>query len=297
VEILSFLWNEVLLRPMTNGLLLLAVVASNFAVGIILFTIIVRVVTLPLTIRQLRQSKAMAELQPKIQDVQKRFAGDRQRLSQETLRLYKQAGVSPVGCLGPLVIQFPIWIALYYGLTKALPSTPERLSELSHLLYSWAGPLHTALPFSSNFLWLDLATPDRLPIMPVLVGISMWVLQKMSTYPTTDPRTQQTNNIMLWMMPLMFMFFTFSFPSGLALYWFISNVVGIVLQYFVTGWGGLATLWQRKGLPAPAPALPAQPAGELTSDGATDRGERQNGGRGNRAGSQAARRKKGRGTG
>jgi len=282
---------------MTNGLLLLAVALfHNFGLGILALTVLIRGLTFPLTVRQLKQTKAMGALQPKLQDIQKRYSKDRQRLSQETMRAYKEAGVSPIGCLGPMLIQFPIWIALYYGLVKALPSTPESLVGLSSLLYSWATAVHSAIPFSSGFLWLDLAEPDSTPVMPVLVGASMWVMQKMSTYPTTDPRQRQTNQIMLWMMPLMFVFFSFSFPSGLTLYWFVSNVVGIVMQYFVTGWGGLATLWERKPKPVPEAAVVAvQPAEESTSDGTADRGERQNSGGGNRAGAKAARGKAGRG--
>lgn len=282
---------------MTNGLLLLAVALfHNFGFGILALTVLIRILTFPLTVRQLKQTKAMGSLQPKLQEIQKKYAKDRQRVSQETMRAYKEAGVSPIGCLGPMLIQFPIWIALYYGLVRALPSAPESLVGLSSLLYSWATPVHSSIPFSSAFLWLDLAKPDSTPVMPVLVGASMWVMQKMSTYPTADPRQNQTNQIMLWMMPLMFIFFSFSFPSGLTLYWFISNVVGIVMQYFVTGWGGLATLWPWKPKPVPEAAVVAvQPAKETTSDGTADRGERQDGGGSDRAGAKAARGKAGRG--
>lgn len=302
MEVIGTIWNELLLRPMTNGLLLLAVfLFHNFGIGILALTVIVRLLTFPLTVRQLRQTKAMAELQPKLQAMQKQHGKDRQRLSQETMRMYKEAGVSPIGCLGPMLIQFPIWIALYYGLVRALPSNPESLVGLSSLLYSWATAVHTAIPFSSMFLGMDLAAQASQNsatqiVMPLLVGGSMWAMQKMSTYPNADPRQAQTNQIMLWMMPIMFAFFTLSFPNGLSLYWFISNVVGIVMQYFVTGWGGLATLWQRKPRPAPeAAVVSSEPAGESSSDGTTDRSERQNGRGSNRAGAKAARSKARRG--
>ncbi|MBI2935849.1 MAG: YidC/Oxa1 family membrane protein insertase, partial [Chloroflexi bacterium] len=134
--------------------------------------------------------------------------------------------------------------------------------------------------------------PDPTPlVLPVLVGVSMWAMQKMSTFPTADPRQAQTNQIMLWMMPIMFAFFTLQFPSGLALYWVVSNLVGIVVQYFITGWGGL--LPQKKLQTAPA-AIPqgAQPPKELIGDGKS-RDERQERRRGRRAGPKAARRKSG----
>ena len=259
MEFLSLLWNEGLLKPMTNALVLLYILLlQNFGASIIVFTLFMRLVTIPLTLRQLRSSKAMMELQPKLAELQKRYAKDRQRLQQETMRLWKQHGVNPVmGCLGPMLIQFPIWIALYYALIRALPTTPDSLLGLAQVLYPWLQPVHGAVPLNSRFLWLDLGQADSTPVLPLLVGASMWVQQKMSTYPTTDPRMQQQSQMMLWMMPLLFAFFTFQFPSGLAVYWVVSNLVGIVIQYFVSGWGGL--------LPQKAPAqasAPAQPAKE-----------------------------------
>ncbi|MSQ11253.1 MAG: membrane protein insertase YidC [Dehalococcoidia bacterium] len=301
MEALSTIWNEVLLRPMANGLLILAVLFfHNFGVGVIAFTVLMRVLTYPLTVRQSRATKAMAVLQPKLQEVQKKYAKDRQKVSQETMKLYKEHGISPLGCLGPMLIQFPIWIALYYGLVKALPSNPESLVALSSVLYSWATWVQDAIPLNSQFLWLDLTKPDPTPIMPVLVGASMFVLQKMSTFPSADPRQKQTNQIMQWMMPLLFMMFTFSFPSGLALYWFVSNAVGIAVQYSVSGWGGLATYWQRKPVPEPAPVpalapAAAKPAEELSRDGAANRGQRQDGRGSDRPSPKTARRKTGRG--
>ena len=95
----------------------------------------------------------------------------------------------------------------------------------------------------------------------------MWLQQKMTTVANTDPRQGQMNQLMLWMMPMMFAFFTLSFPSGLALYWVVSNVIGIVIQYFASGWGGLATMFKPKQAPAEAApvgaaaALPAEPKG------------------------------------
>ncbi|MBI4336865.1 MAG: membrane protein insertase YidC [Chloroflexi bacterium] len=283
MEFLGLLWSEIILRPMTNSLVLLyTFLFHNFGLSIIIFTIFVRLVTIPLMVRQLRQTKAMSDLQPKLKEVQQKYAKDRQRLSQETMRLYREHGVNPVGCLGPLLIQFPIWIGLYQALVNTLPSTPESLMALSQRLYSWLGVVHGAVPVSSHFLWLDLAVPDRTPVLPLLTGISMWVMQKMTTFPSSDPRQQQTNQMMLWMMPLMFTFFTFQFPSGLALYWVVSNIVGIVIQYFVTGWGTL--LPQRK---SQAPATEPQPAEESGQDGRR-RNSGKDGGRGRRTGSQRA---------
>ncbi len=252
MEIISLLWNNIILNPMENSLVLIyAYLGRNFGITILIFTVIVRLLTLPLTLRQIRSTQKMSEIQPKLQALQKRYGKDRTRLSQETMRLYKEAGVNPIGCLGPMVIQFPIWIGLYIAITALLPTSPERLAALSNHLYSWLPVAHQVVPLNSHFLWLDLALPDPLPILAVLVGVSMWAMQKMSTPPAANPQQASTNRMLLWMMPFMFAFFTISLPTGLPLYWTVSNVIGIVIQGSVTGWGELA-FWKKKEQPIPA---------------------------------------------
>ena len=256
------LWNVILLQPMLNFLILLSnLLFSSFGLAIIALVIIVRVVMFPLTLRQLRSTKAMSTLGPKMQELQKKYGKDKQKLQQEMGKLYKESGVNPLGCVLPLLIQLPIWIALYQSIMKALAATPEDLLGLSQRLYSLSG-VYEAVPLQANFLWLDLGRPDSFYILAILVGGTMWVLQKMSTVPSADPRQQSMSKMMLWMMPLMFAFFTLQFPSGLALFWVVSNIIGIVMQYFVTGWGTLLTR-----APAPAPEPVKGPAME-TPEGA-----------------------------
>ncbi|MSP78419.1 MAG: YidC/Oxa1 family membrane protein insertase [Dehalococcoidia bacterium] len=294
MEFLGALWNEILVKPLTNSLLFLAVLLfHNFGLSIIAFTGIVRLVTYPLAVRQAKSAKAMAQLQPKLQALQKKYANDRQRFGQEQMRLYKEEKISPIGCLGPMIIQMPIWFAMYYAISKALNPQPESMVELSGIVYPWANAIHRAIPFNSQFLGMDLSAPASLNIvttivMPVLVGGSMWALQKMSTYPSADPKQNQQNQMMVMMMPLMFGFFTFSFPNGLSLYWIVSNLIGMVVQYFVAGWGGLGSFWKRTPAPVPAPAVTEQ-AEELPNNGTANRDERQNNRRGNRSGSQTTR--------
>lgn len=236
------LWNLILMHPMLNFLVILSdVFFGSFGIAIIILVIIMRLLMLPLTLRQLRSTKAMSGLQPKMKELQEKYGKDKQKLQQEMVKLYKESGVNPLGCLGPMLLQLPIWIALYQSILKALAATPEEMLGLSQSLYS-AAAIHRAVPLNPDFLWLDLGVPDRYFILPVLVAASMWVLQKMSSVPTTDPRQQSMNNMMLWMLPLMFAFFTLSFPSGLALFWVVSNIIGIVTQYFITGWGTLGSV-------------------------------------------------------
>ena len=301
MELIGDLFREILMRPMANSLVLLYLgLFNNFGLSIIVFTVLIRIATMQLTLKQIKSTRAMSTLQPKMKELQARYKNDRQKLSQETFKLYREHGVNPIGCLGPLVIQFPIWIGLYWALIRVLPSSPENLADLSQLLYGWLPVVHKAIPVDSTFLWLDLAVPDTLPVMPLLVGASMWVQQKMMTYPSQDPKQAQTQQMMLWMMPLLFVFLTFSFPSGLALYWLATNIMGVAIQYVTTGWGGLrpSQLQPRDaGTPAMAAAGAdggAQSTEELSSDGEGG-SERQDSRRGNRAGSKAARRKTRRG--
>ena len=250
-DFITSIWNTVFFQPMLNGLILLyGLFFHNFGLTIVIFTILVRIVILPLTIRQLNAAKSMAKLQPELAKLQKKFANDRQAMSQAQMELYKKYGVNPLGCAVPTLIQFPVWIGLYQSILAALAATPENLMSLSRHLYPSIQLVHQLVPLDSRFLWLDLASPDPLYILPVFVAASGWLQQKMSTMPTDDPRQQQMNQSMQWMMPIMFGFFTISFASGLAIYWFISNVISIIVQYFVSGWGSLT--WFNKTLPSPA---------------------------------------------
>ena len=253
-EVIGWLWTNGLVTPQTNLLVLLTRVSfGNFGIAIIVFTLIMRGLTWPLTRQQLQASKAMQSTQPQIQAIQKKYS-DPKRRSEETMKVYKEAGFSPLGCIWPMLVQFPIWIALFQSIRFTLGSTPESLFGLSQRLYDW-DYLRTAVPLEKQFLWMDMGEPDSTMIMAVLVGASTWVQQRMmsTTSASADPQQQQMNNTMMFMMPLMFAFFTLQFPSGLALYWLATNVVGVGLQYLYMGrefdWKRIISI-----SPAPAPA-------------------------------------------
>lgn len=233
------LWNLIILNPMLNGLIALSTGFFNsFGMAIIALTVIVRLILLPLTWKQLNATKVLQTMQPKIQEMQKKYGKNQRKLQQEMMGLYKEAGVNPLGCIWPMLVQFPVWIALYQSIMRALATTPESLLDLFRHLYSWE-MVAQAVPLDSHFLWLDLGVPDGTLILAVIVGGSMWVQQKMVTAPSVDPRQQSMNSMMLLMMPFMFALFTLMFPSGLALFWAVSNVIGIGIQYWITGWGYL----------------------------------------------------------
>jgi YidC/Oxa1 family membrane protein insertase len=269
------LWTTFLLEPMLNGLLLLyGVLFQNFGLAVIAFTIIVRTLMLPLTMRQLHASKAMTSLQPKMQELQKKYGKNREELSKATMALYKEQGVNPMGCAIPTLIQFPIWIGLYQSIQLAMADRPDALYELGKHVYSWLSQVASVIPLNNQFLWLNLANPDPIYLLAILVAGSTWVQQKMMTMPSTDPQQAQMNQMMGVMMPLMMGFFTINFPSGLALYWLVSNIYSIVIQYFVTGSGSLRLPFIELA-PAPAAVAPAaRPAkatkGELPAEPAAN---------------------------
>ncbi len=303
MEFFFLLWNEVIIRPMLNTLMVFYVLCfNNMGLAIIAFTILVRLVTLPLTLKQIRQMRRISELQPRMREIQERYSGDRARVSQETMKLYRESGVSPIGCLGPLVVQLPILIGLFRVLIQTLFTKPEDLVDMSQKLYPWITfvPIHSAAPLRDTFLWLKLGEPDPSPIvLPILVAASTFVQQKMTMTPSPDPRQQSSQNMMLWMIPIFLGFFSLQWPSGLPLYWIISNVIGVGIQYFITGWGPLFPLIPRS---APAASRPTQSAVDETASEENDndgnrRTNRQNRRRGRRTGSEGARRRPQRGRG
>ena len=263
-------WNKILLEPMLNFLVLMSkYFLGSFGIAVIVLTIIIRLLMFPLTMKQLKSSKAMQAIQPKIKELQKKYAKDQQKLGQETMKLYKEEGVNPLGCAFPMLIQFPIWIALYQSVIQALAYTPENLLGLSKQLYSSA-VIRGALPLNHHFLWLDLTSGDI--FMAILTMASMWVLQKMSTQPSTDPQQQSMSRIMLWVMPLMFGFFSLTLPSGLSLYWVASNIISLILQYRVTGWGTLTMPSLPSFLKRGAPQPVENPAAKI--EGTTSTGKK-----------------------
>jgi YidC/Oxa1 family membrane protein insertase len=259
------LWNLILINPMTNVLVALAeLFGGNFGISIIIFTLVMRFITWPLTASQYKQSKKMQELQPRMQELQKKYKGkDPKKLQQETMALYKEAGVNPIGCIFPMLVQFPIWIALYQVINRTLGETPESFVGLSQVLYPIPF-IHQAIPLNNVFLIWNLGKPDPTFILPVLVAVTMYVQQKLVT-PAPNPNAtpqqlqqQQTMQMMTWMMPLMFGWFTLTVPAGLGLYWAVSNISGVVFQYFYMGrrveWKSLLSFGPPKA-PAPVPAI------------------------------------------
>jgi YidC/Oxa1 family membrane protein insertase len=249
MEFLTPLWNNVVINPMANLLLWIYTSLAQFSIpgaygiAIIAFTLLVRAVTLPF---YAQQQKAMKKQQALMQGeewkaIQKKYAKDREKLSQEQMKMYQKAGVNPLGGCLPALIPWPIMIGLYQSITTVMGAQPEQLMELSKHIYQFLPALAAAVPVQSDFLGMNLAgMPTGIGyVVPALVLVSTWVQQRMMVMPSADPQSAQMNQSMMVMMPLFIGYISLSFPVGLSLYWIVFNVVGIVQQYLTNGWGNL----------------------------------------------------------
>ena len=200
-------WAWFIAKPLFWLLTFIQGIVSNWGLAIIGVTLVVKAILYPLTKAQYTSMAKMRMLQPKLQEMRERFGDDRQRMSQEMMELYKKEKVNPLGGCLPILLQMPIFIALYWTFMEAV--------ELRHA------------PF---FGWIqDLSAQDPYYILPILMGGSMFLLQKMSPTPVADPVQQKV----MTFMPLIFMVFFLWFPAGLVLYWLVSNLITIVQQQWI----------------------------------------------------------------
>ncbi|MGL4206792.1 MAG: membrane protein insertase YidC [Aeromonadaceae bacterium] len=200
-------WLWFIAQPLFQLLQFLHSLVGNWGIAIILITLIVRGGMYPLTKAQYTSMAKMRMLQPKLAALRERFGDDRQKMSQGMMELYKQEKVNPLGGCFPILIQMPIFIALYWTLMESV--------ELRHA------------PFA---LWLtDLSVKDPFYVLPLLMGATMWWIQKMSPTTVTDPMQQKV----MQFMPIIFTFIFLWFPAGLTLYWLVSNIVTIAQQTFI----------------------------------------------------------------
>lgn len=200
-------WLWFIAQPLHWLLTVFHGLVQNWGLAIIMLTLLVRGIMFPLTKAQYTSMAKMRMLQPKLAALRERFGDDRQKMSQGMMELYKKEKVNPLGGCLPILIQMPIFIALYWALMESV--------ELRHA------------PFA---LWIhDLSVKDPYFVLPLLMGASMWFLQKMSPTTITDPMQQKVMNFM----PIIFTFMFLWFPAGLTLYWLVSNVISITQQTII----------------------------------------------------------------
>ncbi len=259
MDILDFVFNDLLVNPMINIMITVSnVLFDTYGLAIIAFTLAIRLVTYPLTLRQLRTTRSMQEMQPRLQEIQKKYK-DPKRRQQEMMKLYREVGFNPLGCAVPLLVQMPIWIALFWTIRRTLGSTPEALIDLSSRLYDWSY-ITEAVPLNRDFLFLDLANPS-FPLA-ILVGIATFYQQKLSSTRSAsrDDRQASMNRTMLIMLPLLFAWFTFTVPSGLGLYWLVTSLFTIVMSYLYHRPKHLTWRWAVSLDPMPSSARAPTPA-------------------------------------
>ena len=180
---------------------------NNYGVAIILLTVVVKAFLYPLSAASFRSMAKMRKLQPEMARLKERYGDDRQQFSQAMMELYKKEGANPLGGCLPLLLQMPVFLALYWALSESV--------ELRHA------------PF---MLWIDdLSAMDDYFVLPLLMGGSMFLTQMMQPE-MPDPVQAKVMKLM----PVMFTFFFLFFPSGLVLYWLVNNILSVLQQFYVT---------------------------------------------------------------
>ncbi len=233
-------WQTFVVWPLANILIWLNTVLANIGIiyswgwAIILFTLGIKVITFPLNLSQIRGMQAQKDLQPLLADLQKKYGKDRERLAQEQMKLYKEAGVNPLsGCL-PLVIQMPILFGLYAALVTVGPMLKNAgffwIPDLSYpnfaLGLSWIPTLWEAGDYTTLIAYL---------ILPVLLVVTQLIMQKwMTPTPAGDGDQAKMTQNMSMIMTLFFGYFTLQVPAGLTLYWVTSNLLQMFQQWAVT---------------------------------------------------------------
>jgi YidC/Oxa1 family membrane protein insertase len=243
------MWNTIILDPMINALLWIyqffGAGPNAFGFAIIIFTALIRVITLPLTYKQTKSSMMMAEIQQskKWKKIQEKYKDNKQKLQEEQMKLYQELGINPLGGCLPLLIQFPIIIGLYQAIIRTMASAPLQLLDLSSHIYPFTSS--SLIPLNNQFLgYMNLGQPERLPLpfipstvpiigeglplLAILVVITSYLQTKITTPPTTDGQGAAMGQMMSLYMPLFIGYLAYSFASGLALYFVASNLLGII---------------------------------------------------------------------
>jgi YidC/Oxa1 family membrane protein insertase len=217
-KINDFGWFDIIAKPLILGLNFSNRLTHNYGIDIILLTILIKLIFYPLSVKSYKSMKKMQDLQPLIKTLREKYANNKEQLNKEMMDLYKSRSINPMGGCLPMIVQIPVFFALYKGLSAAI--------ELRHA------------PF---MLWInDLSSPEdlfsftvagyTLPIrmLPLIMGITQFIQQKM-TPTAADPMQEK----MMLMMPIVFTFLFWGFPSGLVLYWLVNNVISIGQQYYI----------------------------------------------------------------
>jgi len=238
------MWETIIIQPFVNVLLLINSLVNNFGISIILFTILIRLITHPLTVQQFKLTKSMQKMQedPRYKKMQEKYKNDKDKLSQEQMKFYKEFGVNPLGSCLPTVIQLPLILGLYQSVTKAMAASPLELTRLQQIIYPRLLDASKLLPLQNQFLWMDLGQPERInvfglaiPFLAILVVATTFLQSKLIQPPSSgNDQSAMISNSMSIYMPILMGFMAYSLASGLAIYFLTSNIFGIT-QYALLG--------------------------------------------------------------
>jgi YidC/Oxa1 family membrane protein insertase len=265
------IWNGLLIHPIMNLTILAFALIRDFGLAIIIVTVAIRLALYPLYVTQIRSQRAMQEVAPAMAELKRKYGKDRQRFSQEQMKLYSERGVNPAaGCL-PLLLQMPLLIALYNALLQlgcGIGPPPDNscpgltFAMVESFRYPFIAnpiPPDGALDTTANWMpWITrgLQHPDPLFILPVLAGAVQLIASVMAMpekqVQSDDPAARMTQS-MAYTFPLITVVIGAQFPAGLTVYWIATTLFQIVQQYFVSGWGRLVKyLPFLRGIPTPA---------------------------------------------
>lgn len=261
MSLLSYFFNSIFTYPILNALMLLYHLFGDFGLSIIILTIIIYLLLLPLTRRQLKSTKAMLALQPELAEIRKQHAEDRRAQAAATQALYKQHAITPTSPYLPLLVQAPIFGGLFFALNIVL--NHAKLAQLNSIIYPFL-PQLTSLP-NMNLSWftifntawhISLGLPDPTHALPILTGIVTFVQMRMAQpnaiVETKDSIMQAMQFILPLIMVFVTIFITWQFAAGLALYRATSLLLNMLQQYFVNGWGSLLTVPNFSGIASTA---------------------------------------------
>ncbi|BCD60403.1 MULTISPECIES: membrane protein insertase YidC [unclassified Nitratiruptor] len=206
-DVIEYGFFTFIAKPMFKALLALYHFIGNWGWAIVVLTIIIRIILFPLTLKGMLSMQKLKDLAPKIKELQQKYKGDPQKLNAHMMQLYKKHGANPMGGCLPMLLQIPVFFAIYRVLLNAIE-----------------------LKGAPWILWItDLSSKDPYFILPVLMGATMYIHQKITPTTITDPMQKK---IFEWL-PIVFTFFFLTFPAGLTLYWFVNNILSIIQQLIV----------------------------------------------------------------
>lgn len=228
-------------------------IAHNYGWSMILLSLVATLITLPLTLQQLRSMREMQAVQPYMKRLQDKYKNDRQKLAEEQMKLFREHNINPFGGCLPTIIQIPI----LYGIYTAIQ---QHSAVFSHAGWMWIGTamsvhspsIPAIVPFISGPIFAaSLAAPDK--ILSLVYSISMYFSFQMTSMPTSDPMQQQQQKLMSYMMPVLMLVISQRFISGFVLYWLGFNIFSTIIRYFV--------MRTPTKIPAPPQETPATLAG------------------------------------